>query len=407
MPTAEPATDDSFPHLRGCPYLPPQEYDALRTADGPAARQLYHGGRVWVISDYAQARAVLHDSRFSSDITHPGYPIYAEVLESFRAFPLLNTLDPPLHTAQRKAVISEFTLRRAEELRPAMQKKADELLDAMTDGADAADLVAAFAEPFAGTITCWALGMDYADLQAWLVASREVREKASGSATDTDQVGQEIAHQIIALQQYFQKFVDEKSERPGDDPISRIVEKYVHGGDLSKEELVKLCFVIFVAGQSPVKAMITIGLLRLLERPEELAEVRAHPESLPAVVDELTRLVSPLDLMPRVALEDVEVGGRLVKAGEGVVVAGAAANRDAAEYPEPDRLDLTREARGNLAFGSGVHHCLGANLTKVGLQVAYSTLLTRLPSLRLTESAAEVYEHPSWHPEISRMPIAW
>ncbi|MCX4902875.1 cytochrome P450 [Streptomyces sp. NBC_00878] len=407
MPPAETTVDESFPRLRKCPYRPPEEYDDLRAADGPAAARLYHGGRVWVITEYEQARAVLHDSRFSSDITHAGYPIYAEVLEGFRAFPLLNTLDPPLHTAQRRAIVSEFTLRRAEDLRPAMQKHADELLDAMTAGGNTADLVADFAEPFAGTITCWALGMDYADLQAWLVSSREVREKASGSATDTGDVGQEIAHQIVALQQYFQKFVDDKLAQPGDDPVSRVVEKYVKTGKLSKDELVKLCFVIFVAGQSPVKAMITIGLLRLLEQPAELAAVRDAPRLLPAAVEELTRLVSPLDLMPRVALEDVEIGGRLIRAGEGVVVAGAAANRDPAEYPDPDRLDLTREGRSHLAFGSGVHHCLGANLTKVGLQVAYATLLTRLPGLRLTESSQDIYPHPSWHPEIGRMPAAW
>ncbi|QNP68037.1 cytochrome P450 [Streptomyces roseirectus] len=407
MSSADPALDAPFPALRKCPYLPPEEYSALRAADGPAARRLYHGGRVWVISDYAQARAVLHDSRFSSDITHPGYPIYAEVLESFRAFPLLNTLDPPLHTTQRRAVVSEFTMRRAEDLRPAMQRKADELLDAMTDGRGEADLVAAFAEPFAGTITCWALGMDYTDLQAWLASSRELNERTAGSTTDADQAGQAMMQHIMALQQYFQKFVDDKIASPGDDPISRVVEKHVLGGDLSKEELVKLCFVIFVAGQSPVKSMITIGLLRLLERPEELAAVRARPDALPAAVDELTRLVSPLDLMPRVALEDVEIGGRLIRAGEGVVVSGAAADRDPAEYPDPDRLDLDRAARGHLAFGSGLHHCLGANLTKVGLQVAFGTLLNRLPGLRLAASGEDIYAFPSWHPEIVTMPVAW
>nr|WP_203732596.1 cytochrome P450 [Streptomyces sp. SID12501] len=393
--------------MRKCPYLPPEEYRALRDAGAPVAARLYHGRRVWVVTQYEQARAVLHDNRFSSDITHPGYPIYAEALEGFRGFPLLNTLDPPEHTAQRKAVVGEFTLRRAEALRPAMQKKADELVDVMIADGNTADLVAAFAEPLAGTITCWALGMEYADLKAWLVDSREVREKASGSAVDTGQVGQEIAHQIVALQQYFEKFVDGKLQKPGDDPVSRVIEKYVRTGALTKEELVKMCFVIFVAGQSPVKAMITIGLLRLLERPGELAAVQENPQLLPSAVGELTRLVSPLDLMPRVAMEDVEVGGQLIRAGEGVVVSGAAANRDPAEYPEPDRLDLTREARGHLAFGSGSHHCLGSGLTKVGLQVAYGTILSRLPGLRLTESAQDVYEHPSWHPELGRMPVTW
>lgn len=402
----EDAEDFDVPITRTCPYAPPEDYRALRKAGTPAPGRLYDGRRVWFVTRYDQARAVLGDSRFSSDITHPGYPIYAEAIEGFRAFPLLNTMDPPQHSAQRRAVAGEFTLRRAESLRPAMQQKADELLDAMEARGNTADLVAEFAEPFAGTITCWSLGMEYSDLQKWLDSSRETRKKAA-SVVDTEQVGADIVHQIVALQQYFQKFVDTKVENPGDDPISRVVEKYVNAGTLSRDELVKLCFVIFVAGQSPVKAMITIGVMRLLEEPDRVSAVRGDPRLLPAVVDELTRLVSPLDLMPRVALEDVEVGGRLIREGEGVVVSGAAANRDPAEYPVPDRLDVHRASRGHLAFGSGIHHCLGANLTKVGLEVAYGTLVRRLPGLKLTQPVDEVYDRPSWHPEIERMPVAW
>ncbi|MEW2395139.1 cytochrome P450 [Streptomyces sp. NPDC046862] len=406
MADATRAKDVDVPIIRSCPYAPPEEYRTLREADTPTPGRLYNGQPVWFVTRYDQARAVLGDPRFSSDITHPGYPIYAELLEGFRAFPLLNTMDPPQHSAQRRAVVSEFTLRRAESLRPAMQRKAEELVDAMVARGNSADLVREFAEPFAGTITCWSLGMDYTDLQKWLDASRETRTKAA-SAVDTEQVGADIVHQILALQQYFQKFVDTKTENPGDDPISRVVEKYVNAGTLSKDELVKLCFVIFVAGQSPVKAMITIGVMRLLQEPEQATAVGTDPQRLPAAVDELTRLISPLDLMPRVALEDVEVGGRLIREGEGVVVSGTAANHDPAEYPEPGRLDVRRAGRGHLAFGSGAHHCLGANLTKVGLEVAYGALFRRLPGLKLALPTEEVYDRPSWHPEIERMPVTW
>ncbi len=395
-----------FPIHRTCPYTPPEEYRSMLDTERPTAGRLYNGKRVWLVSRYDQARAVLGNTRFSSDITHPGYPIYAEAIEGFRAFPLLNTMDPPLHSTLRRAVVSEFTLRRAESLRPAMQRMADELVDAMMSEGNSADLVTHFAEPFAGTVTCWSLGMEYTDLQKWLLRSQGIREKPA-SAVDTEQVGAQIIAQILALQQYFQGFVDAKQENPGDDPISRVVEKYVNTGALTKDELVKLCFVIFVAGQSPVKAMITIGVMRLLEQPEQAAAVRENPDALPAAVDELTRLISPLDLMPRVALEDIEVGGQLIREGEGVLVAGGAANRDPGEYPDPDQLDVRREARGHLAFGSGVHHCLGANLTKVGLEVVYGTLLRRLPGLKLALPVEEIYDRPSWHPEIERMPVTW
>ncbi|MHC5906356.1 cytochrome P450 [Streptomyces sp. S6] len=406
MSEAVAAGEFEAPLLRKCPYSPPEEYRELRTTGAPAPGRLYHGKRVWYITRHDQAQAILNDARFSSDITNPGYPIYAEAFEGARAFPMLFTMDPPQHTAQRKAVVGEFTMRRAEQLRQAMQTKADELIDAMEAGGNTADLVASFAEPFSGTITCWALGMDYADLQAWLRDSREVRDKAL-SAADDHQVGDEVAHRMVALQQYFLRFIDDKEANPGDDPTSRVIQKHVTTGALGKTELANLCFLIFIAGQSPVQAMLTAGVGLLLENPDQVDLLRTEPALLPGAVDEMMRLISPLDLMPRVALEDVEVGGQLIKAGESVVVSNGAANRDPAEFPVPDRLDVRRAARSHLAFGQGIHHCLGANLTKVGLEIAYGTLFRRLPALKLDRPIEELYDRPGWHPEIDRIPVSW
>lgn len=395
-----------FPLLRKCPYAPPAEYRSMRATGVPAPGRLYNGKRVWLVTRHDQARAILNDARFSSDITNPGYPLYAEAFEGSRAFPMLFTMDPPQHSVQRKAVVSEFTLRRAEILRPDMQRKADELIDAMEAGGGEADLVTAFAEPFSGTITCWALGMEYADMQAWLLDQRKVREKAT-SVVDTAQVGDEVANRMVALQQFFLRFIDTKQENPGDDPTSRVIEKHVNTGTLSKTELANLCFLIFIAGQSPVQAMLTAGVGLLLENPGQVDLLREDPALVPGAVDEMMRLISPLDLMPRVALQDVEVGGQIIREGEGVVVANGAANRDPAVYPEPDRLDVRRADRGHLAFGSGIHHCLGANLTRIGLEVAYGTLFRRLPGLKVALPVEEFYDRPGWHPEIERMPVTW
>lgn len=402
--TETPAPDDiDLPLTRQCPYAPPEEYGTLRATGAPTPGRIYNGRRVWLITGYDQARAVLGDERFSSDITNPGYPLYAPAFEGFRAFPLLNTIDPPLHTAHRKALVREFTLRRAEDLRPRMERKADELIDAMVAAGGSADLVGQFAEPFAASITCWALGMEYADMQAWLASSYS----GGGEPKDPEQAAAEATKAILALQEYFTRFVDTKEESPGDDPISRVIAQHVTTGSLSKAELAGLCFVIFTAGQKPVQTMLTVGVALLLERPDQLAVVRDDPATLPAAVDETIRMVSPLDLMPRVAREDVEVGGQLIRAGDGVIVAGGGANRDPAEFPVPDRFDVRRSARGHLAFGSGIHHCLGANLTRVGLEVAYGTLFRRLPELRLAAPLEEAYAVPSWHPDIPRLPVAW
>lgn len=400
------SSEVDFPLLRQCPYAPPEEYPSMRATGAPAPVRLYNKKRVWLITRYDQARAILGDARFGSDITNPGYPIYAEAFEGSRAFPMLFTMDPPQHAVQRKAVVREFTLRRAETLRPAMQKKADELIDAMMAEGNSADLVAMFAEPFSGTITCWALGMEYTELQAWLLDSRDIREKAT-KVVDTEQVGGEVSDRMAALQQYFLRFIDMKQENPGDDPTSRVIANHVNTGTLSKAELASLCFLIFIAGQSPVQSMLTSGVGLFLEHPDQVALVREDPKLLPGAVDELMRLISPLDVMSRVALTDVEVGGQLIREGEGVVVANGAANRDPAEYPDPDRLDVRRAARGHLAFGTGIHHCLGANLTKVGLEIAYGTLFRRLPGLRLAVPIEEAYTTPSWLPEVGRLPVTW
>ncbi|MFF6783048.1 cytochrome P450 [Streptomyces sp. NPDC012510] len=402
--TEAPAPEDvDLPLARQCPYAPPEQYVTFRAGEAPTPGRLYNGRRVWLVTRYDQARAVLHDERFSSDITHPGYPVYAGAFEGFRAFPLLNTIDPPLHTVHRKALVREFTLRRAEDLRPRMRAKADELIDAMVAGGESGDLVGQFAEPFSASITCWALGMEYADMRAWLAST----DSGGGPPKDPEEAAAEAGKAILALQEYFTRFVDAKDEDPGDDPISRVISRHVVTGALSKAELANLCFVIFTAGQKPVQTMLTVGVALLLERPEQLAVVRQDPEVLPAAVDETIRMVSPLDLMPRFAREDVEVGGQLIRAGEGVIVAGGGANRDPAEFPVPDRFDVRRAARGHLAFGSGIHHCLGANLTSVALEVAYGTLFRRLPELRLTTSLDEAYTLPSWHPDIPHLPVAW
>jgi pentalenic acid synthase len=403
--TQAPAPDDvDLPLIRECPYAPPERYDTFRADGAPTPGRLYNGRRVWLITRHDQARAVLGDERFSSDITNPGYPVYAAAFEGFRAFPLLNTIDPPLHTVHRRALVREFTLRRAEDLRSRMRSKADELIDAMVAGDGSADLVGQFAQPFSASITCWALGMEYADMQAWLASSYS---GSGGVPQDPEQAAAAAAKAILALQEYFTRFVDTKAENPGDDPISRVIDQHVTTGSLTRAELANLCFVIFTAGQQPVQTMLTVGVALLLDHPDQLALLREDPAVLPSAVDETIRMVSPLDLMPRVALADVEVGGRLIREGEGVVVAGGGANRDPAEYPDPHRFDVRRAVRGHLAFGSGIHHCLGANLTRVGLEVAYEALFRRLPGLRLATTLDEAYAVPSWHPDIPRLPVTW
>lgn len=402
-------TEPQFPIFRSCPYTPPDEYAGMRESGRPAPGRLYDGSRVWVITKYADARFVLTDPRFSSDITNPGYPVFAEAYEGARGFPTLVTMDPPRHTELRRMLVSEFSAKRANLLRPEIQKTADDLIDAMVakQGSGPVDLVESFSKPFSGTIICRPLGMSYVEMGAWLARNQTMREK-SISLTDSGEVAAEVGNEIMFLQQYFLSEIDNKEREPTGDLVSNIVAKHVAAGNLSKVELANICFLIFMAGRMPMESMITLGVSILVSRPEQLKQLRSGPEAVPGAVDELLRYVSPLDVIPRVAAQDVEVGGQLIRKGESVVVANGGANHDAAEYPDPEQVDVRRSARRHLALGAGEHMCLGTNITRVGLEIAYETLFRRLPDLRpVIEVDDLVPERNQWHPEIARMPVVW
>lgn len=401
-------SEPQFPIFRSCPFTPPDEYRAMRATGRPAPARIYNGNRVWVITGYDDARAALNDPRFSSDITNPGYPLPAEAYEGSRAFPTLFTMDPPQHTAQRKMMISEFSAKKAIAQRPEMQKTADDLIDAMlADSPGPVDLVTAFAKPFAGQLTCRQLGMSYSDMQMWLARNRDLAEK-SMSLSDTENVQEAVGNSILDMQNYFLEQIDAKEREPADDPVSRAVVTHVATGKMSKVELANLCFLIFFAGQNPVEAVVTLGTAILLDHPDQLEILRTEPETMPGAVDELMRYISPLDVMARVAVEDVELNGQLIRKGDGVVVANGAANHDPAEYPEPERIDVRRPNRRHLAFGTGVHSCLGLNVTRVGLEVAFETLFRRLPGLRLEKPFAELpFSRERWHPEMDHLPVLW
>ncbi|OQR60453.1 cytochrome [Streptomyces maremycinicus] len=377
----------AYPQDRTCPYQPPAAYDSLRASRPLARVTLYDGRAVWLVTGHETARDLLADPRLSTDRTRPGYPATSPRFTALRdrRSALLN-VDDPEHHAQRRLLVASFTLKRATALRPAIRRIVDERIDAMLAQGPPAELVNAFALPVPSTVICALLGVPYADHEFFEAQSRLLLRS---------RVPEEVRAARDRLDAYLGALIDRKLAAPsGDGVLDTLVHEQVREGRVDREEAIALATILLVAGHETTANMISLGTYTLLRHPERLAELRAEPSRLPAAVEELMRLLSIADGLLRLATEDIEVAGTTIRAGEGVVFATSVINRDAAAYPAPDTLDWHRSARHHVAFGFGIHQCLGQNLARAELEIALGTLFERLPGLRLAVPADEVRWKP-------------
>ncbi|WP_432136401.1 cytochrome P450 [Streptomyces sp. bgisy154] len=391
----------AYPQDRTCPYHPPAAYDPLR-ADRPLSRvTLYDGRTAWLVTGHGLARTLLADPRLSSDRTRPGYPATAARVAALRDRSVaLVGVDEPRHRAQRRMLVSSFTLKRAAELRPAIRRVVDGRIDALVAQGPPADLVGAFALPVPSMVICALLGVPYADHEFFEERSRRLlrgRDPADVRAARAE------------LDDYLGALIDRKSREPqGSGVLDALVHQQLRDGELDREEAAALALVLLVAGHETTANMISLGVLALLQHPDRLAELRADPALLPAAVEELMRVLSIADGLLRLATEDIEAGGVTIRAGEGVVFATSVINRDESAFPEPDRLDWHRPARHHLAFGFGVHQCLGQNLARAELEIALRSLFERLPGLRLAVPAEEIPHKPGDTIQgMLELPVTW
>jgi pentalenic acid synthase len=393
----------AFPMPRQCPYRPPTDYADLR-ADSPTRVRLYDGNTAWLVTRYDQIRTVLTSGDFSSDITKPGFPVFAVALAAARQaaqhVKVIVTMDPPDHTLLRRMIIGEFTVRRMNALRPQIQETADGLVDAMLAMEPPVNFTTAFSFPMAGNVICHLLGLSYAEIEQFMVLHRDNTNLKDPS---------EVVRNQLALRGLLLSAIDEKGRDPHDDVLSRIIAKHVTTGALSREDLATTTAILMGAGYVPTSSMLSLGVALLLENPQELAVLRDDPTVFPEAVEEVLRYVSASDLSAlRVATADVHIGDQLVRAGEGVIVPNGAANFDPDVFPDPDRLDVRRQARHHLAFGHGIHQCMGANLTRIELEIAYETLFTRIPTLRLAVPIEEIRSRAdSELPDVYNLPVTW
>ncbi|MET9815083.1 cytochrome P450 [Streptomyces sp. NPDC006355] len=398
--TTAPAEPVTFPQSRTCPFHPPTGYEPLR-AERPLTRiTLFDGREAWLVTGHATARALLADPRLSSNRDRPGFPVPTKRFAGIRnRRTALLGVDDPEHRTQRRMVVGDFTLKRAVELRPRIQRIVDERLDAMIAQGPPADLVSAFALPVPSMVICALLGVPYADHDFFETQSRRLLR------------GPETADVLDArerLEAYFGELIDRKRRDPGPGLLDDLVQRQSRDGGLDREGLIAMALILLVAGHETTANMISLGTFTLLQHPERLAELRADPELVPTAVEELMRMLSIADGLLRLAVEDIEVAGTTIRRGDGVVFATSLINRDETVYPDPDTLDWNRPARHHVAFGFGIHQCLGQNLARAELEIALRTLFDRLPGLRLAAPAEEIPFKPGDTIQgMLELPVTW
>ncbi|MEU3656315.1 cytochrome P450 [Streptomyces sp. NPDC032161] len=390
-----------FPQNRTCPYHPPTEYRDAQRDDQPVFPvRLFDGRTVWMVTGHAEARSLLVDPRLSSDRENPSFPIFAERVakSSLRRVELIG-VDDPEHNVQRRMLIPSFTVKRTEALRPHIQQIVDRLLDQMIEQGPPTDLISDFALPVPSMVICSLLGVPYSDHEFFEAQSRKLLR---GPAAADVEAARE------ALDDYFRVLIDQKRTDPGEGLLDELIAKQLETGAVDHEQLVRLSEILLVAGHETTANMISLGTFTLLQHPDQLARMRESDDLMTSAVEELLRFLSIADGMARVAVADVEVGGVTIRAGDGIILSTSVINRDENVYPAPDELDVGRNARNHVAFGFGVHQCLGQNLARAELEIALRELLRRLPGLSLAVPADEVPFKPGDTIQgLLELPVTW
>ncbi|MGW0534015.1 cytochrome P450 [Streptomyces sp. NPDC003032] len=381
----------------GCPFDPPAEFARLRE-ERPLTRLAFPDGHVgWLATSHSAVRSILSDSRFSSRYELMHLPYGAGLTGPLSPAPIgdLTGLDAPEHTHYRRLLLGRFTVRRMRLLTERVEQVTAERLDAMERQGPTLDLVKAYAQPIPALLICELLGVPYADREFFQRNTATLMTQSAGE--------EELVAALNAGQEYLHKLVLAKRADPTDDLLSDLT-----SSDLSDDELAGIGSFLLGAGLDTTANMIAYGTFALLSNPDQLAALRADPGMADTAVEELMRYLTIAQTGARTALEDVEVAGQLVSAGETVIVSMEAANRDPERFPDPDALDLRRKATGHLGFGYGIHQCLGQQLARVEMRVALPALLARFPALRLAVAPEDVPLRTGMNVfGVHELPVTW
>lgn len=342
----------------------------------------------WVVTRYSDVVRVLHD--FSADRTPSPEQLKRMNLSALAPIAAVMVkqmlfLDAPAHTRLRSLASSAFSPARVRALRSHIQQIADNLLDAaMRENPEEMDIIAEFAEPLPAIVTAEMLGVptvDHRRLKAW---TADFAEMLGNFQHNPDHVPK-VLRAVEEMLEYFRERVRELRAHPREGLINSLLTVEINGDRLSEEEVIANSIVTMVGGQETTTNLIGNGLLTLLRHPAEMQKLRNHPELMPSAVEELLRYESPSQHTARLARADVELGGRQIRKRQAVIAVMGAANRDPDRFPDPDRLDLARTDNRHLAFGWAAHFCFGAALARIEGEIAFTTLLSRMPGLWLRQ----------------------
>ena len=394
------------PRAGGCPFAPPPELLKLHETSPPVLRaRTWDGTTPWLVTTHAAQRTILSDPRVSANTSTAGYPHTTEAMKAHAAGyqPSINNTDGAEHTRWRRMLTSSFTRNRMEKMRAAIQQITDDCIDTMLAGPKPADLNEALALPLPSLMICELLGVPYEDHPFF--------QKHAGITNARFKSPEEAAESIAEVRGYIGALIERKMDDPGEDVLSDLGAR-VKSGELSMAEAAPLGFILLVAGHDTSANMITLGTALLLQNPDQLALLRQNeddPKFVANTVEELLRyLTIPHLLARRVAVEDIEIEGELIRAGEGIIAPLPAANWDPKAFPDPEQVDIARSASHHHAFGWGPHQCVGQQLARVELQVVFSTLFRRVPTLRLAVDPSELrFKEDSQAYGIYELPVTW
>lgn len=392
-----------FPFRRSDPLHPPAPYRDARAVQPVMPVTLWNGRKAWLVTRQAEIRAVLaDDERFSGRFGQETFPTVTEarvvVDRGERAFV---GMDNPDHDRYRRMFTREFSVRRMLALEPQIRKIADSLIAEMCERGSPQDLVASIAVPFPSLVMSLLFGSPFED-HRFIIECAVARHGLMQSPQEASSKARELADYCRAL-------IESRMTAPRDDMVSRVIAEHVRPGHLSIDEFAEIGAMILRAGHDTTTNMVAMGTLYLLSDPALAQRLRSDPRDIKRAVEEFLRFTSPVQFSPRrVARCDVELGGVLIREGEGLFLSLGSANRDEAVFAEPDRIDIDRDNSAQLAFGFGIHQCLGQVLARVELQVMFERLLASLPKLALDAPFdALQFKHDMQIYGVHHLPVRW
>ncbi|ARF76228.1 cytochrome P450 [Kitasatospora albolonga] len=378
------AEEKTFPYARACPFSPPAEYDEMVKEDVSQVTLDGSGLRIWTVTGYRTIRELLTDPRLSASRKHANFPFYFIAPPEYRTETSFIGYDGEAHARTRRKAALTFTSRQVKRLRPRIEEIVDDHIDKMLALTPPVDFHRVFSLAVPMTVICELLGIPQDQHDFFIKHGTALL--GGHSSTEERQAA------IVEVNAYVSDLIQLKKKEPGDDLLSRAMADYeASGEEYTDRDLFNMVRLLMNGGHETTASQISLGTACLLENPDQLELLRNDPALVKPAVEELVRIATIGDTaIPRVALEDIEVAGKVIRKGDGILFLGLAANRDPEVFPEPEKLIISRGSRKHLGFGHGVHHCIGADLARLELEIVWSKLFARVPTLRLDKPFLEI-----------------